>query len=183
MNKIFLTLLLLGTVIFSNCNGDEPIVDEPKTKTNTQLLTEGEWQMVEGTIVPSIEIDIFGNITTISNYWDLLGAVNAGVIADCDKDNRMICQTDSNVVMDEGPSKCDAGDPQATDGGKWNFENNEKQLRFSSFPLDPTGEPRTLDVTLLTATSLKLSMSYLFVNPLDSSNSTHAINLEYANKK
>ncbi|MBO6517082.1 MAG: hypothetical protein JJ975_11080 [Bacteroidia bacterium] len=183
MRKLLLAAiagLFVGLVGCSD-EGAEP-TPEPKAKTNMELITEGSWRVEDGTISPSIDIDIQGNTITVNNYWDLLAIQGGGQVMDCDKDNIMILKSDSSVVLDEGPTKCDANDPQTQDGGKWHFMDNETKLKFSSFPFDPEGNPQVLDVDSLTSEVLHIRMIYQFVNPLDPTDiSDHEIKLDYRN--
>mgnify|MGYP006928173108 CR=1 FL=1 len=183
--KKYLGIVLMAIVAFSSCK-DDGTTPEPKEEapTNTTLLTDAEWEMTEGTIVPSIDVEVVpGTVITVNNYWDLLSYVGGGGVLTCDKDNRMICSTDSSVVLDEGPTKCDMGDPQTTDGGLWHFEENETKVNFSSFPMDPTGEPRIMDVDELTKTNLTLTMIYIFDNPISGMKTNHDIVMKYSNMK
>lgn len=185
MKKISGLLILLALSLFA-CKDDSKVVitPEPAAKTKTQLLTEAEWQLMEGTITPSITVEIVpGTNLTVNNYWDLLGFAGGGQVLECDKNNLMICNKDSSVVLDEGPTKCDAADPQTTDGGKWFFESSESKINFSSFPMDPTGEPRVLNVDLLTSSDMTLTMTYDFKDPVSGGTTVHDIILKYKNVK
>jgi hypothetical protein len=184
MNK-YLGIFLIVLIGMSSCKDDDSTPDpKDETVTNTMLLTNGEWEMQEGTIVPSIDVEVVpGTIITVNNYWDLLSYIGGGTVQTCDKDNLMIMKLDSSVIMDEGPTKCDAMDPQITDGGKWNFQDNETRINFSSFPMDPTGEPRIMDIEELTTTKLNLNMTYLFEDPITGDTTNHDIVMKYLNVK
>ena len=182
MKKYLVFAVLLA--FMASCSDEEaPVTKEEETKepTKTELATEAQWRLDNGTIIPSVEVEILGNKITVENYWDLLAAVNQGVVPDCDKDNEMILASDSSVTLSEGPTKCDVNDPDSEDGGSWFFVEEETKMTFTSFPFDPTSEPRTLEILELTENSLKLKMDYVFLNPIDNSTSDHVINLEYTN--
>lgn len=174
--------LLLSTY---GCKDDEPVDEstEPKTETNTDILTGGEWLMESGIIAPPVEVDIFGTVVTISSYYELLAAVNGGAVGDCQKDNLMIFHSDSTLDLDEGVAKCDPADPQVQDGGDWSFVNDETQLAFSSFPYDPLQQERVLDITELTKSDLKLEMDYRFGLPSGGDSTDHVIKLDFKNVK
>jgi hypothetical protein len=177
-------LLLISLLIFSvGCKDEEGETPQTKEKTNTELITEGAWRVNGGTIVPSITIDIMGSQLTVDNFWDLLAFQGGGEVQDCDKDNLMFLNTDSTVLLDEGPTKCDMNDPQSEDGGLWFFVENETKVKFSSFPFDPTGAPQTLDVETLTKDNLDIQMVYEFINPLNGDTTDHVIKLNYVNTK
>lgn len=183
MKNIFGIALIVSLMFTIGCNddgGDEP---QKQEKTKTDLATEGHWRVNGGTIVPSITIDIQGNIITVDDFWDLLAYQGGGTVQECDKDNLMFLFKDSTVVLDEGPTKCDMNDPQSEPGGLWFFVENETKIKFSSFPFDPTGSPQTLDIETLTATNLDLHMVYEFIDPIGGDTTDHVIKLNYVNTK
>jgi hypothetical protein len=183
MKKIFGLLLITSLILAVGCKDDEGETPTTKEKTKTDLATEGEWRINGGTIVPSITIDIMGNVITVDDFWDLLAYQGGGTVQDCDKDNLMFLHTDSTVLLDEGPTKCDMNDPQSEDGGLWYFVENETKMKFSSFPFDPTGAPQTLDIETLTASNLDLHMVYEFVDPIKGDTTDHVIKINYVNTK
>jgi hypothetical protein len=185
MTKTFkyLSVICLLVVLAISCKDEEdPEPTKETPKTNTDFLVEGNWEMQSGVINPSIEVDIFGTTVTIGNYWELLGALNGGVAQPCFKDNLMLFFRDSSVTLDEGPSKCDAADPQEQDGGDWMFLNNETSLAFTSFPYDPLMQERVLEIISLNSAEMKLKMDYKFAPPGGDS-TDHVINLEFKNVK
>ena len=92
--KKFLGLLLIASLTLTvGCKDDEGDTPTTKEKTKTDLATEAEWRVNGGTIVPSITIDIMGNVITVDNFWDLLAYQGGGTVQDCDKDNLMFLRT------------------------------------------------------------------------------------------
>jgi hypothetical protein len=84
----------------------------------------------------------------------------------CFKDNTYVFATDSTVVVDEGPTKCDAGDPQ-TATYPWKITSGNPATLTSSFnPILAEGlKVRTLTDTKLTVykdTSL-LGVSFWYI--------------------
>jgi len=183
MKRIVGIVLIASLIFIVGCKDDEDDKPQTQEKTKTDLATEGHWRVNGGTIEPSITSDIQGNVITVDDFWDLLAYQGGGTVQDCDKDNLMFLRADSTVLLDEGPTKCDMGDPQSEDGGLWFFVENETKLTFSSFPFDPTGAPQTLDIETLTATNLDLHMVYEFINPIDGDTTDHVIKLNYVNTK
>jgi hypothetical protein len=76
----------------------------------------------------------------------------------CQKDNTLqFVATGSGTgtgTLDEGPTKCNAGDPQTTPF-TWNFLNNETQLFISATLF--TGGSSTFNVVSITSTQLVVS--------------------------
>lgn len=132
-----LTLLLLAVVIITanSCKKDE---DE---KTKTDLLTGNYWKFTAMNISPAIE---FNGL----EYSDLFG-----LMPNCSKDDLIKYNADGTLIFDEGPSKCDEGDPQ-TETGNWAFNADETKITETyddgSF---------TYDVVELTESNLKFSYS------------------------
>ena len=176
-------LMFVGVLAFGlqSCKHDEEVPgDDGSTKTKTEMLTTGKWLMESGTITPSIEVDIFGTKVTISNYWQLLAAINGTTDAEpCVKDNLMIFNTDSTLILDEGATKCDPADPQQEDGGNWMFKENETKITFSAFPYDPLKEERTMKIISLTDSKMVLEMNYDFTDPVTMGTTSHLIELNF----
>ncbi len=138
MKKQFLFLLVLISThafIFSSCNKkDSPPPPAPKTKT--ELLVLGTWKFKGAT----------------SGGSDISGALQA-----CQKDNIMTFFTNGTGSVDEGPTKCNAGDPQ-TNPFSWNFASGETILHVSATLFSNTGNDFTL--ISLTETSLVVQITY-----------------------
>ncbi|GAO42438.1 DUF5004 domain-containing protein [Flavihumibacter petaseus] len=95
-------------------SGDE----ELNTATRTQLLTTGSWKLVAHTFDPAVDLDGDGQAddTDYYQYYE-----------PCEKDDFITFHTDESGTIDEGPLKCDAGDPQTYDMS-WNWNNDETVL-------------------------------------------------------
>jgi hypothetical protein len=84
-----------------------------------------------------------------------VGAVDvSGALQACQKDNIYTFVAAGTGTLDEGASKCNAGDPQ-TSPFTWNFLNNETQLFISSTLF--TGGSSTFTVVSISLTSMVLS--------------------------
>jgi hypothetical protein len=101
------TALLLLTV---SCKKDPP-------QSRKEILTTGKWRTVAQTVSPAIDWDGDGDLDT-----------DLHVITDaCIKDDYAIFRTDGSVEENEGPSKCDAADPQS-EILSWSLKNNDMIL-------------------------------------------------------
>ena len=108
--KTILLICCAALVLFS-CKKDE------KSKTKTELLTNGSWHVTAYTVDPAIDWD--GDGTDESNVFP--------VIDQCIKDDRTTFFADGNGELDEGPTKCDPSDPQSNPI-TWAFDQTESQL-------------------------------------------------------
>lgn len=179
-------VVMAVTMTFTACKDEtsNPSPSGNTNKTNTDLLVNAEWLLRGGTIVPPVEIDFNGTKIQLDDYWQLIALQNQETEApNCARDNLMIFYRDSTLELNEGPTRCDPSDPQVQEGGNWQFEEDETKIRFSSFPLDPTGEERLVDVVKLTSDSLSLKMNYTLLDPFTQQSSQHVIDLWMENKK
>jgi len=53
-----------------------------------------------------------------------------GFVMPCEKDNLLTFKSDGTGILDEGPTKCDAGNPQ-TAAFTWSLKNEETIINFS----------------------------------------------------
>jgi len=138
MNKnifIYSIALALATVLMfsSSCKKDD---DDP---SNTDNITGKNFVMTAWTIDPPVTIQG----VSYSNMFTFM--------PDCSKDDITIFNADGTMTLDEGATKCDAGDPQ-TSSGTWSFVDNESKL---STIVD--GETQILDIIEVTDNTLKVS--------------------------
>ena len=91
---------------------------------NVTLLTKSTWKFDTA----GVDLDKDGNIDQEDNSLE-----------PCFKDNTYVFNKDSTVVMDEGATKCDAGDPQ-TSTYSWTLTNgNPPVLKSDVDPILATG--------------------------------------------
>lgn len=74
---------------------------------------------------------------------------------DCSKDNIMSFEKQGVFIYDEGPTKCESGDPQQ-EKGKWVLSADKKKLTLTSSALNDDPDPITYDVVV---TNSKLTLS------------------------
>ncbi len=81
------------------------------------LITSAAWKYDTS----GIDIDQNGKVDHIGDT----------TVTACQKDDIFTFHKDSTGVLDEGPTKCNAGDPQ-TQPFSWYFMNNDKVLNVTS---------------------------------------------------
>jgi len=141
MKKQIRLLFILASVnffLFMSCNkSDDP---PPSPKTKTQLVTQNTWKFKSATVG--------GSPYTLPS---------------CQTDNILSFNTSGTGTVDEGATKCNAGDPQIT-SFNWVFQNSETEILFSA-PLFTNGS-NTVTLVSLTETELILSMPVSTPGPI-----------------
>ncbi len=132
--------ILMNVVLFTSCeksNGD----DDNNEKTKTELISASVWKY------DNAKIDLDNNGT-----GDM--AVPDGVIELCQTDNTLTFSANGSGTMDEGATKCNAGDPQ-TSAFTWTFTSSETVINFTGAIFAGVGGD--FKIIALTETDLKLS--------------------------
>ena len=109
-NLNYALILVLFVLAIAACKKDVP---------REELLTSGSWRG-ESSIATVLGLSI--------NLNDSLPA--------CAKDDLTNFQTDKNVLIDEGPTKCDPSDPQTYSLGTWSLSENDTKLSFGGTNYD-----------------------------------------------
>jgi hypothetical protein len=104
-------------------------------KTNTELLTQSSWK--------------FDNAR-------VNGADVSAFLQACQKDNTLLFVSNGTGTVDEGPTKCNSGDPQTTPF-TWGFLSNETVLHISTILF--TGGSSDFNIVALSETQLVLSQN------------------------
>lgn len=120
------------------CQKDETT---PVPKTKTELLTQGSWKFSTATL----------------NGSDVSSQLPA-----CQRDNIMTFAAAGTGTVDEGPTKCNSGDPQ-TNNFTWSFQSSETILQMSA-PIFSGGSNSSTIVTL-NETQLVLSQTVTIGTP------------------
>lgn len=130
MNKNLSFLFLTG-LVFSLFSCQKAVTDNSDQQpTKTQLLTSASWKFKMATVGGS----------------DVSGFLQA-----CQKDNILTFQSNGNGTLDEGPSKCNASDPQ-NNPFTWSFVSNETVLHISAVLF--TGGSSEFSIVSLTSATL-----------------------------
>ncbi len=138
-SRLLHVMALLSFLFFAACSKSDEKSNTAKTKT--ELITTSTWKY------STAGIDQNGDGT---KDFDL----PAGILEDCDTDNILTFKSDSTGIVDEGPTKCDAANPQST-AFTWSFKNNETEINFSTAIFPGIGG----DAKIIELTDLKLTLS------------------------
>lgn len=133
LSLAFMSLLYISLTFVSCSKDDDDNTPAPKTKT--QLITQSTWRFSAATVGGS----------------DVSAFLQA-----CQKDNILTFASNGTGTVDEGPLKCNAGDPQ-TSPFTWNFLSNETQLFISTTLF--AGGSSTFNIVTLSETQLIVSQN------------------------
>ena len=136
--------ILMNMVLLTSC---EKSNDDNNEKTKTELITASVWKY------DNAKIDLDNNGTGDMNVPD-------GVIEPCQTDNTLTFFANGSGTMDEGPTKCDAGDPQ-TSSFTWSFTSNETVITFTGAIFAGVGG----DFKIITLTETDLQLSKVMTDP------------------
>ena len=101
---------LLILLVLISCNKDDELGNQKE-----KMLTGKNWKLTSAQSDPPIDSD-GQSITDIY-----------AVMPSCAKDNTTKFNADGSVLFDEGPSKCDAQDPQ-TEISEWSFNSDKTSM-------------------------------------------------------
>lgn len=146
MKKHLLPFTVLGMLFFTllpACSKDD---DDAPEATKTELLVKSTWKL------DKIEVGIVGDITSS--------------FEDCDTDNQLnftaasTSATSGDGTIDEGPTKCNDGNPQSTPF-TWELINDGTVLRTSVDLIDiASGD---FNIVSLNSTNLVLSQQIVYL--------------------
>ena len=128
----YIPFFTIAMFLFTNCQKKDD-TPPPASKTNTQRICENTWKFSSATVG---------------------GANVSGSLQTCQKDNILTFVISGTGNMDEGPTKCNAGDPQ-NNPFIWNFASSETKLHISAILF--SGGNSDFTIVSLTDTQLKLS--------------------------
>ena len=129
-----LTYLAAILFILSACQKDNE--DPPAQKTKTELISQASWKFSSATVS---------------------GVDASGYLQACQKDNIYTFVAAGTGTIDEGPSKCNSGDPQ-TSPFTWNFLSNETMIHISTVLF--SGGSNDFTLVSLSTTQLVASQNY-----------------------
>ena len=139
IQAIVLPLLITAITTTLSCDKEK---EEPTVKTKTELITTGTWKLTSYTSNPAYDWYGTGDYAT-----DILAALNP-----CEADGFDTYKTDGTVEINEGPIKCDPGDPQ-TFTASWQFTNNESKIMYDGFD--------EYELVELTETTMRLQSTFV----------------------
>lgn len=134
-------MTLVMAMAFTSCKKDEDDDNNNNgNKTTADYLTTGTWKTTSMKIYPAID---YGGGFIIDDFMM--------VLPDCTTDDLMTFKANGTLENDEGPTKCNPGDPQTTDDATWSLSSDDKLLTI----VEP-GEPTfTVTITEINDTMMK----------------------------
>lgn len=135
----------------TNAKGTQYGKDISFTTTNPPILSDTlslitkSWKLIEAKSNPGIQ---YNGIT----YTDIY---NSPVIANCEKDNILTFKTNSDYSIDGGAVKCNTGEAQTIESGRWTYESTSNSLT-----LIPQSSPSSKSkILLISSSQLKLEIN------------------------
>jgi len=134
-----ISILLAGLLLAGSLAGCKK--DDDKDPSKVDLLTAKNWQQTAGTATSTDR----GITTTVDIYKDQEA---------CEKDNFLKFNSNKTVDVNEGPTRCDASDPQVV-SGSWDLNSDQTKLYLNSTALGG-GLTAQLEVVELSSSKLVL---------------------------
>jgi hypothetical protein len=140
---IKLIMVLLVAVLCTSCIKNQTPQDLTAEKTN--ILTAGNWRLTD------------------YRYQDAFQSGGYSSLPDCRKDDLRIFKNDGSYEINEGTSKCNAGDPQSS-FKQWKFLNTRAShveldgREYIVYKLDNT----TFDISLFSLDAYAPEISYTY---------------------
>lgn len=142
MIKKISALPFFGLILIFSCSKKS---DPAPNLTPEQIITNAKgWIGSAATINPPIQVP---GGPAVSDFFAYLPV--------CEKDDVIFFGTDGKFKIDEGATKCDSADPQIKEQGTWAFNGTKTAINIQ--PASGTGDPYTMTISELTATTLKIS--------------------------
>ena len=125
----FITLALLGNYGCQKSSGNGGT-----KKTTSELIATSSWKFDHA----GLDLDNNGTIDS---------PLPSGVLQSCDTDGSITFNANGTGVGDEGPTKCNAANPQ-TVNFTWSLKNNDTIINFSGVLFGGlTGDVKLISVT------------------------------------
>lgn len=145
-----LFVCLVASTLFNSCKKDEPAASSSTTTdTKTALLCGKNWMVTASTVNPGI--DYYGTGILLTNL--------IGTVQPCELNNLLNFSTGGSYIVDEGPTKCSAGDPQTIATGTWAFNSDKSHLLVTE-----SGSSIADDYTLVTLNETTVQVTQTMVS-------------------
>jgi hypothetical protein len=140
--RVLLAAAVISSLYLAACESSSTGLSVPGSREEiVATLTSKQWMRAALTINPGY--DILDNGHVVTNLYATEQA--------CGKDNVLTFTSDGSWTEDEGPTKCDASDPQTT-YGDWSLNATSDSMTISS-----DEGPLTAKIANLNASTLSLS--------------------------
>ena len=127
-------LFFIPLALFGNYSCQKSSSGGGTKKTTAELIATSSWKFDHA----GLDLDNNGTIDS---------PLPAGVLQSCDTDGSITFKADGTGVVDEGPTKCNASNPQ-TVNFTWSLKNNDSIINFSGVLFGGlTGDVKLISVT------------------------------------
>jgi len=127
-------LFFVPLALFGNYSCQKSSSGGGTKKTTAELIATSSWTFDHA----GLDLDNNGTIDS---------PLPAGVLQSCDTDGSITFKADGTGVGDEGPTKCNASNPQ-TVNFTWSLKNNDSIINFSGVLFGGlTGDVKLISVT------------------------------------
>ncbi len=141
-----LLVCLLATTLFNSCKKDEDTTSTPTTSTKKSLLIDKNWKQTAWTVNPAYNYAGTGAVTNLIGY-----------IAPCELNDITVYTTSNTYTIDEGATKCSAGNPQTKESGSWAFNSGETTITRTP----SGGAAKEYSIATLNETTLSLNTTLI----------------------
>lgn len=138
-----LLVCLLATTLFNGCKKDEEPTTTPTPSSKKATLIDKNWKLTAYTSNPGYDMGS-GPMTNLIGY-----------IPPCELNDITVYTTSNTYTIDEGATKCSAGNPQTKESGTWAFNSGETTLTRTP----SVGVAKEYPIVTLNETTLSLTES------------------------
>ncbi|MEQ8359622.1 MAG: DUF5004 domain-containing protein [Cytophagales bacterium] len=137
-----LLLLTIISSLFIACGDDDSGSTPGASKSKTELLTEGKWQITAMTIAPAVDL---GGGNLVTDFYN-------NFLEECDRDDLLNWNADGTYAHEEGAISCDSAGTggEVYDEGDWSFNASETVLT----EISNDGDTSTFTIVSITSSQI-----------------------------